>query len=131
MAKFQSENAIVNCQHTIHQHQHHFGWDNTIEPVLSVAPGQTIEIETIDAKSKNGELPSRIVFTCSPYHELPTQQYMLRMSMLTGGTAIRFKVSVICMEDHEEETTKNFENELTKIMPENVGIFIGTFKAGS
>ena len=89
------------------------------------------EIETIDAKSKNGELPSRIVFTCSPYHELPEQRYVLRMSMLTGGSAVRFKVSVICMEDHEEETTKNFENELTKAMPESVGIFIGHFNAGS
>ncbi|MFT6304469.1 MAG: acetamidase/formamidase [Granulosicoccus sp.] len=49
MAKFHLENAIVNCQHTIHKHNHHFGWDNSIEPVLSVAPGQTIEIETIDA----------------------------------------------------------------------------------
>ena len=37
------------CNHTIHHHDHHFGWDNSIDPVLSVAPGKTIEIETIDA----------------------------------------------------------------------------------
>lgn len=42
------------CNHTIHKHQHHFGWDNSIEPTLSVAPGQTIEIETID--SSGGQL---------------------------------------------------------------------------
>lgn len=42
------------CNHTIHKHRHHFGWDNTIEPVLSVAPGQSIEIETID--SSGGQL---------------------------------------------------------------------------
>jgi len=42
------------CNHTIHKHQHHFGWDNSIEPVLSVAPGETIEIETID--SSGGQL---------------------------------------------------------------------------
>ena len=39
----------MNCNHTIHKQQHHFGWDNSIEPVLSVSPGQTVELETIDA----------------------------------------------------------------------------------
>ena len=42
------------CNHTIHKHDHHFGWDNSIEPVLSVLPGQSIEIETID--SSGGQL---------------------------------------------------------------------------
>ena len=42
------------CNHTIHKHQHHFGWDNAIDPVLSVAPGQTVEVETID--SSGGQL---------------------------------------------------------------------------
>jgi len=42
------------CNHTIHKHQHHFGWDNSIEPTLIVQPGQTIEIETID--SSGGQL---------------------------------------------------------------------------
>ena len=37
------------CNHTIHQHHHHFGWDRSIDPVLSVSPGQTIEVQTIDA----------------------------------------------------------------------------------
>lgn len=39
----------MSCTHTIHKHQHHLGWDNAIEPALSVAPGQTIAVETIDA----------------------------------------------------------------------------------
>ena len=39
----------MKCNHTIHNHQHHFGWDNSLDPVLTVTPGQTIEIETIDA----------------------------------------------------------------------------------
>ncbi len=42
------------CNHTIHQHQHHFGWDHSLDPVLSVTPGQTVEIETID--SSGGQL---------------------------------------------------------------------------
>lgn len=39
----------MSCNHTIHKHQHHLGWDNTIEPALSVSPGHTIAVETIDA----------------------------------------------------------------------------------
>lgn len=39
----------MGCNHTIHKHAHHFGWDRSIDPVLSVAPGETVEIGTIDA----------------------------------------------------------------------------------
>ena len=35
--------------HTIHGAQHHFGWDHSIPPVLTVAPGTTIEFECLDA----------------------------------------------------------------------------------
>ncbi len=35
--------------HTIHRHRHHFGWDNAIPPVLTVAPGTTVTFETVDA----------------------------------------------------------------------------------
>jgi acetamidase/formamidase len=34
---------------TIHGGHHHFGWDHAIPPVLTVAPGTTIEFECIDA----------------------------------------------------------------------------------
>ena len=35
--------------HTIHRHHHHFGWDHANEPVLRIAPGETVEFEIIDA----------------------------------------------------------------------------------
>lgn len=35
--------------HTIHRHHHHFGWDNANPPALTVAPGDTVEVETVDA----------------------------------------------------------------------------------
>jgi len=44
----------VLCNHTIHKHNHHFGWDNSNAPVLTAKPGETIEIETID--SSGGQL---------------------------------------------------------------------------
>lgn len=44
----------MHCNHTIHQHNHHFGWNNQLDPVLSIRPGQTVEIETVD--SSGGQL---------------------------------------------------------------------------
>ena len=38
--------------HTIHSHNHHFGWDNSIEPVLYVKSGQTIQVDTVDSSGK-------------------------------------------------------------------------------
>src|SRR5690348_8191809 len=34
---------------TIHGEHHHHGWDNSIPPALTVAPGTTIEFECLDA----------------------------------------------------------------------------------
>ena len=36
-------------RHTIHADHHHFGWDHSIPPVITVAPGATIEFECPDA----------------------------------------------------------------------------------
>lgn len=34
---------------TIHKTQHHFGWDNSLKPVLTAAPGDELELEIVDA----------------------------------------------------------------------------------
>ena len=39
----------MKCNHTIHSRMHHYGWDNSIDPILTVTPGETVEIDTIDA----------------------------------------------------------------------------------
>src|SRR5690606_42126959 len=39
---------------TIHHVHHHFGWDNALEPVLRVGPGEVLELETVD--SSGGQL---------------------------------------------------------------------------
>jgi acetamidase/formamidase len=38
-----------DARHTIHAHRHHFGWDNANPAALTVAPGQTVALETVDA----------------------------------------------------------------------------------
>jgi acetamidase/formamidase len=39
----------ADLRHTIHSEHHHFGWDNANEPVLTVAPGDSVEFDTVDA----------------------------------------------------------------------------------
>ncbi|HXF83572.1 MAG TPA: acetamidase/formamidase family protein [bacterium] len=34
---------------TIHRDRHHFGWNNANEPVLRIAPGETVTFEVVDA----------------------------------------------------------------------------------
>jgi acetamidase/formamidase len=37
--------------HTIHRHQHHYGWDNSLAPTLRIAPGESIEFDVSDSSS--------------------------------------------------------------------------------
>ena len=39
----------MSNKHTIHGQHHHFGWDNSNPSVLTVAPGDSVEFETVDA----------------------------------------------------------------------------------
>ena len=45
------------ARHTIHSAHHHFGWDHSIPPVLTVSPGTTVEFECPDASG--GQLSAR------------------------------------------------------------------------
>lgn len=40
--------------HTIHRHQHHFGWDNALAPIVTVAPGTVLQVDCPD--SSDGQL---------------------------------------------------------------------------
>lgn len=42
---------MIAATHTIHRHHCHHVWDNTIAPVLHVAPGETITFDITDASS--------------------------------------------------------------------------------
>lgn len=46
--------ALSSCAHTIHKQQSHIGWDNSVVPVLRIAPGETVGLQTID--SSGGQL---------------------------------------------------------------------------
>ena len=38
-------------KHTIHKDHIHHGWDNSLKPRLTIAPGETVQFETLDASS--------------------------------------------------------------------------------
>lgn len=42
------------ARHTIHAHQHHIGWDNSIAPARTVAPGDSLDFECPD--SSDGQI---------------------------------------------------------------------------
>ncbi len=67
-------------RHTIHAHRHHHGWDNSFAPVLRVAPGETVLVETVD--SSGGQL--------SPAATLDTLRALDfgRVNPVTGPIAI-------------------------------------------
>ena len=37
------------CNHTIHDHQCHFGWNRDNPPVVRIAPGETVEFHPVDS----------------------------------------------------------------------------------
>ena len=39
----------MRCNHTIHSHHHHFGWDNSNASAMTVAPGESVYVETVDS----------------------------------------------------------------------------------
>ena len=39
----------MSTKHTIHSTHHHYGWDHSFAPVMTVAPGDSVEFATIDA----------------------------------------------------------------------------------
>ncbi len=39
----------IQASYTIHSHQRHFGWDRSIPPVETVAPGDIVDFDTMDA----------------------------------------------------------------------------------
>lgn len=39
----------MNCDHTIHSDRRHLGWDNSNAPAIAADPGQTVEVECLEA----------------------------------------------------------------------------------
>jgi acetamidase/formamidase len=51
----------VNCNHTVHRKNHHFGWDNSFEPKLIAKSGETIHFECLDSSGGQLNKSSKVV----------------------------------------------------------------------
>ena len=58
------EFAMHKHNHTIHQHQCHFGWNKDNPPVARIAPGETVEFNPVD--SSGGQLTVKSTVTDIP-----------------------------------------------------------------
>ena len=70
----------MGCMHTIHRNHHHFGWNNAHAPALTVAPGETVYLETVD--SSGGQLTAM-----STLSDLATLDFG-KVNPVTGPIAI-------------------------------------------
>ena len=50
----------MSNNHTIHSLKHHFGWDNSNNPVIKIKSGEIIEIDTVDSSGSQLNLDSTI-----------------------------------------------------------------------
>ena len=55
-------------QHTIHREHIHHGWNNAFAPKLKIAPGETVQFETLTHRPGNStRLPPRPILPSSTW----------------------------------------------------------------
>ena len=90
--------------------------------------GSRSSMEELEASTKDGVMPAWIIFSCTPYDQLKSRDFHLRLSLLTEG-APRFKARITMLETATEEMASEFKELLTgKLKSENAKIYVGNFK---
>jgi uncharacterized protein YfdQ (DUF2303 family) len=86
-------------------------------------------IEEIEAKAKEGGLPSTLIFSCSPYHGLIQRDIYIRLSIITSSEP-RFKLRIVNLEQLTERMAKEFCDTLSDHFPDQLNItpIIGTIE---
>lgn len=86
-------------------------------------------MESIEAKSKDTDLPAFFYFHCIPYEGLQERKFMLRLSVVTVGNAISLVLRTARREAIQEEMANEFkELLLDKFDTGAVDVYIGTFQ---
>jgi len=83
-------------------------------------------MDTIEAKSKDGDLPVAFVMTCQPYNGLEDRDFSANLSIRTGGHAPNLVLRVAQHEAIKEEMAVEFKGLLKKDL-ESEKITIGSF----
>jgi len=82
--------------------------------------------EKIEAKNQE-KIPATILFICDPYHGLGTREFIIRVSILTGGDKPQVSFRIIKLEAQEEDMAEEFKEILVKTFDKSkLKTFIGT-----
>ena len=49
------------------------------------------------------KIPATILFTCNPYHGLDDREFVVRVSILTGGDKPKISLRIVKLEANEED----------------------------
>jgi len=83
-------------------------------------------MEQIEAKSR-GELPAGFVVSCEPYAGLPVRQFIVRMSVRTGGDKPVLVLRVLQLEVEREAIAQDFKALLRSKLANHADLVLGTF----
>ena len=97
-----------HCNHTIHAHQHHFGWDNSFAPALTAAPGETILFQCLD--SSGGQLGPQ-----STVEDVSWMKAMIPHHSIAILTSSRAEISDPRVRDLADRIIKAQESEIAEM----------------
>ena len=82
-------------------------------------------MEKIEAKNQD-VIPAVIEFTCNPYHGLANREFIVRVSILTGGSKPEISLRIIKLEAQEEDMAEEFKEILNDTFLDcDLRVFIG------
>ena len=87
---------------------------------------QRSAMEEIEAKSAL-ELPAGFMFTCEPYHGLPSRSFYLRLQVITNKDDPTLVLRIVQLEKQEEEIVRDFKALLLDHLVGSATMTIGTF----
>jgi uncharacterized protein YfdQ (DUF2303 family) len=82
--------------------------------------------ESVQATSAE-PIPSTIYFDCEPYYGLESRQFVLRLSVLTGGDKPAISLRIVKQELHDEEMANEFADLTRKALGLDLPVLIGAY----
>lgn len=85
--------------------------------------------EEIQAKSGGADpLPTTIYFNCAPYQGLQERQFVMRLSILTGGSTPAIALRIAKEEEHEEEMAEEMATQVREALADiDTPVYLGDY----
>lgn len=82
--------------------------------------------ENVTAHSAH-TLPSRIEFSCKPYPDLESRNFVVRLGVLTGESKPKFSLRITALEDHVEQMATEFAVLIREASENQLPVLIGAY----